>query len=217
MEKQTELVGRAARTLWDYMLMRHSLQPADIIWALGSHDLRVADRVAELYHQGLAPLVVMSGGLGNFTEGVFAKSEADLFAERAVELGVPADHILVENKSTNTGENVRFTQALLKSSSMAVTQVIAVQKPYMERRTFATVAKQWPEVRVQVTSPLLGYDDYFTNEIPENKVRNILVGDFQRILEYPAKGFMIEQEVPTEAKEAWLVLVEAGYTGHMMV
>ena len=86
--------------------MGHDLQTADLIWALGSHDLRVADRVAELWHAGMAPLVVMSGGLGNFTEGVFEKPEADLFAERAIELGVPEEVILIENRSTNTGENV---------------------------------------------------------------------------------------------------------------
>lgn len=206
----------AARHLWDYMLMKHEMKSVDVIWALGSHDLRVADRVAELYHAGHAPLVVMSGGLGNFTDGVFKKPEAELFAERAIELGVPADAILIENESTNTGENVQFSKRLLEGNGHEVRTVIAVQKPYMERRTFATVAQQWPEVEVLVSSPQVAYDEYFTEEISEGMVKQILVGDFQRIVEYPAKGFMIEQPISEQDSSAWQVLVDAGYTDHLI-
>lgn len=192
------------------------MKSVDVIWALGSHDLRVADRVAELYHAGHAPLVVMSGGLGNFTDGVFDKPEADLFAERAIELGVPSESILIENKSTNTGENVQFSRDLLTKKGFQVEKVIAVQKPYMERRTFATISQQWPEVEVTVSSPQLSYDEYFTEEISEDIVKNILVGDFQRVVEYPKKGFMTAQPVSEQAVEAWNVLVNAGYTEHMI-
>ena len=99
----------AVALVWEYHLLGHELKPAEMIWVLCSHDLRVADRAAELWHRGLAPIVVMSGGLGNFTEGVFERPEADLFAERAVSLGVPGKAIVVENRSTNCGENVSFT------------------------------------------------------------------------------------------------------------
>ena len=208
--------SNAAHFLWDYMLMEHEMKSVDVIWALGSHDLRVADRVAELYHAGHAPLVVMSGGLGNFTDGVFDKPEADLFAERAIELGVPSESILIENKSTNTGENVQFSRDLLTKKGFQVEKVIAVQKPYMERRTFATISQQWPEVEVTVSSPQLSYDEYFTEEISEDIVKNILVGDFQRVVEYPKKGFMTAQPVSEQAVEAWNVLVNAGYTEHMI-
>ncbi|MDB4491785.1 YdcF family protein, partial [bacterium] len=129
---------------------------------LCSHDLRVADRAVELWNQGLAPFVIMSGGFGNFTEGVFEKPEAELFAERAIQLGLPTSKVLVEPRSTNCGENVAFTRALLAEKQIALSEVIAVQKPYMERRTFATIRKQWPALEVQVTSPQMSFDDYTT-------------------------------------------------------
>ena len=178
-------VETAVEAVWDYHLMGQDLQAADLIWALGSHDLRVADRVAELWLAGMAPLVVMSGGLGNFTEGVFERPEADCFAQRAIELGVPEEVILIENCSTNTGENVRFTRRLLEDHQILVTKVIAVQKPYMERRTFATISKQWKEVDLRVTSPQLTLDDYCGGFITRAKLTHILVGDLQRIMEYP--------------------------------
>ncbi|MCL4166405.1 UNVERIFIED_CONTAM: hypothetical protein GTU68_002951, partial [Idotea baltica] len=159
--------------------MGHELDPCELIWALGSLDLRVADRVAELWHAGMAPLVVMSGGLGNFTAEIFEKPEADLFAERAMELGVPEEVILIENQSTNTGENARFTRKLLENRGISVERVIAVQKPNMERRTFATISKQWEELSVKVTSPQLSMEEYCNDVVPKEMLIHIMAGDLQ--------------------------------------
>src|ERR671913_2110370 len=117
-----------AQLLWDYHHMKHEPEKADCILVLGSHDMRVADRGAELYLQGYAPLLVFSGGLGNFTKETWTSSEADLFAERAIELGVPEHAILRENKSTNTGENIQFTQKLLKEHQIDPASFLVVQK-----------------------------------------------------------------------------------------
>lgn len=206
----------AITCVWEYHRMHHKLEPTDMIWALGSHDLRVADRAAELWHAGMAPVVVMSGGLGNFTEGVFCKPEADLFAERVVELGVPQERIIIENQSTNTGENVTLTRRLLDQHKVRAESAIAVQKPYMERRTYATIRAQWPELDVQVTSPQLGFENYCNADISKEDVVNIMVGDLQRIIEYPKRGFMIAQEVPPKVTAAMQSLVEAGYDKHLL-
>ena len=80
-----------AQTLWDYHHMHHELAKSDVILALGSHDLRVAHRAADLWLQGLAPLLIMSGGLGNLTRETWTVPEADQFAAIAVRKGVPAD------------------------------------------------------------------------------------------------------------------------------
>lgn len=209
-------VEKAVGIVWEYHQMGHELKAADLIWALGSHDLRVADRVAELWHAGMAPLIVMSGGLGNFTERVFEKPEADLFAERAIELGIPKEVILIENKSTNTGENVKFTRQLLEEHGIKVESGIAVQKPYMERRTFATIAKQWEDVELKVTSPQLSLDEYCRDFISRDELTHILVGDLQRIMEYPKLGFMTVQAVPAEVVEAFELLIKEGYRDHLI-
>ncbi|GAA5497599.1 Uncharacterized SAM-binding protein YcdF, DUF218 family [Rubritalea squalenifaciens DSM 18772] len=205
-----------AQTIWDYHQMHHDIQPADMIWALGSHDLRVADRAAELWHQGMAPIVVMSGGLGNFTRGHFKKPEAELFAERALDLGVPWDSILIENQSTNSGENVSLSRQLLDSKMISVKSAIAVHKPYMERRAYATIRAQWPELEVQASSPQLNLFEYCTEDICADTVINIMIGDLQRIMEYPKQGFMIQQPVPDHVQQAMDRLIEAGYTNHLL-
>src|SRR6185436_1413156 len=108
-----ERVRALAMRIWDYHRLGHELRPVDVILVLCSHDTAVAARGAELWLDGWAPLLVFSGGLGGITKRLWSEPEADQFARIAVEKGVPADRILIENRSTNTGENVRFTRALL--------------------------------------------------------------------------------------------------------
>jgi uncharacterized SAM-binding protein YcdF (DUF218 family) len=205
-----------AQQLWNYHHMHHELATADCILALGSHDLRVADRAAELYLQGWAPVVIMSGGLGNLTQNMWTESEADKFAEIAISKGVPADAILVENKSTNTGENILFTQQLLQQKGLDPQSFIVVQKPYMERRSYATFKKHWPGKNLLVTSPEIAFENYATAEIPLDRVINIMVGDLQRIRLYPAKGFQIYQEIPGEIWNAYERLVQLGFDKHLV-
>ena len=94
--------------------------------ALGSHDLRVADRAAELWLEGWAPLLLVSGGLGNLTQHLWTVPEADQFAKIAVTKGVPKSAILIENKSTNTGENIDFSRKLLAGHNLDPDKIIVV-------------------------------------------------------------------------------------------
>ncbi|MDN3655978.1 YdcF family protein [Ferruginibacter paludis] len=209
-------INTLAQQLWNYHHMHHDLVKADCILALGSHDLRVADRAAELYLQGWAPLVIMSGGLGNLTQNMWTESEADKFARIAIEKGVPADAILVENKSTNTGENILFTQQLLQQKGLDLHNFIVVQKPYMERRSYATFKKHWPGKNLLVTSPQIDLVDYPTDDIPMERVINIMVGDLQRIRFYPGKGFQIYQDIPADVWAAYEQLIALGFDKHLM-
>ena len=69
------------------------------------------------------------------------------------------------------GENCRFSKAILQARGLAGDSFILVQKPYMERRTLATVRKQWPEINpVAVSSPSLGLLQYPTAEITLKQV-----------------------------------------------
>lgn len=206
----------AIETLWDYHHVKQELHPADLIFILGSNDVRVAQYAAELYKRNLAPILLFSGGVGRFT-GEWAVTEAELFAAAAMEKGVPEKAILIENKSTNTGENVRYSREILKKAGIPEpVSLIALQKPYMERRTLATLQAQWPEAQVVVGSPPVSFREYLTPELPRQLVVSAMVGDFQRILEYPRQGFSTEQPVPPEAMEAFRTLVEAGYDSQLL-
>jgi uncharacterized SAM-binding protein YcdF (DUF218 family) len=207
---------RLAKILWDYHRLDQEPQAADLIFVLGSHDLRVAERAVELYHQGLAPYILFSGKRGALTRD-WPVTEAERFASLAGEQGVPQEQILIEPEATNTGENIRYGYALLQEKGLSPRRMILVQKPYMERRTLATFLKQWPgeKTEVFVTSPRIPFESYPTKEIPVEQVIGIMVGDLYRIKEYPAKGFQVPQEIPPPVMAAAEELVRRGYTRHM--
>ncbi|MEO7120784.1 MAG: YdcF family protein [Ginsengibacter sp.] len=205
-----------AHILWDYHHMNHTLEKSDCILALGSHDLRVAERAAQLYLEGWAPFIIMSGGLGNLTKETWTQPEADQFAAIAIKNGVPEKNIFIENQSTNTGENILFTQKLLKEKKLNPQSFIVVQKPYMERRAYATFKKHWPEKFLLLTSPQLSFEDYITENITIEMAINIMTGDLQRIRYYPEKGFQVYQEIPGNVWNAYEKLVEAGFNRHLI-
>jgi len=204
-----------AKKLWDYHHLNDAMVKSDCILALGSHDTRVADRAAELFLEGWAPVLIFSGGLGNVTRGIWTETEADKFAAIAVKKGVPENAILIENKSSNTGENILFTQKLLQEKNLDPQNFIVVQKPYMERRSYATFKKHWPQKNILVTSPQISFEDYPNSEIPVERVINIMTGDLQRIKIYPDKGFQIPQEIPDDVWDAYEQLVALGYDKHL--
>jgi hypothetical protein len=211
---------RFAQMIWDYHHVNHQLAHADAILVLCSHDTVVAARGAELFLQGWAPLLIFAGGQGAITRRLWHEPEADRFAAVAIEMGVPPDRILVENRSTNTGENVLFTKRLLTEKSLDPRTFIVVQKPYMERRSYATFRKVWPEKALVVTSPQVSMDDYLNgyshDTLSADDVISIMVGDLQRIRVYAERGFQIHQDVPDEVWKAYKELVAAGYDKHLV-
>lgn len=205
-----------AQILWDYNYIQQKLKKSDCIFALGSHDLRVAERAAELYLQGWAPLIIFSGKSGKLTVDLFIKTEAETFADVALKMGVPQSSIYLEKESTNTGENIRFTKNLIEDSHLNIKTFIVVQKPFMLRRVYAAFMQQWPGNDFIVTAPQIAFKDYPNEQLPKDKIINSLVGDTQRIKEYPSKGFQISQEIPSSVWAAYEELVRRGYTKHLI-
>jgi len=217
MDSQIEAL---AETIWNYHLMNHEVAKADVILVLCSHDERVAERGAQLFLDGWAPLLIFSGGHGAITRTLWNEAEAERFAHIAERLNVPRESILVEPHSTNTGENIEFTKRLLLERGLNPHKFIVVQKPYMERRSYATFRKLWPEKELIVTSPQVSFRDYLANysnaDISTEDVVSIMVGDLQRIKLYPARGYQIAQEIPDEVWGAFEGLVRAGYDKYLI-
>ena len=87
----TPYIRELAEKLWNYHQLRHPLSQADVILVLCSHDRGVAERGAELFLGGWAPLLVFSGGLGTITRHLWTEPEADQFAAIAERMDAAAD------------------------------------------------------------------------------------------------------------------------------
>eukprot|EP01051_Picozoa_sp_SAG22_P002528 SAG22_NODE_114_length_19318_cov_13.809980_2_plen_266_part_00 len=228
----TPELERASQAVWDYHRLRMPLARADgKKWdgaiCLCSSDLRVADHAAALLaDEGLGlDWLVFSGGFGTGPHSGanllgWTEPEAEVFAARARALGADPAKLLVEPEATNTGDNVAKSRALLAARGLAAERVLIVQKPFMERRSFATVAKVWPEVEIAVTAPDIPWHAYPAGAggVGKDVIVNIMVGDLQRIDLYarPAWGFQTAQQTPPAVWAAYEQLVAAGYTWNLV-
>ncbi len=82
-------------------------------------------------------MVFFSGGFGKITKKLWKEPEAKRFMIKAIEMGVQKEKIVIEEKSTNTGDNFRFTERLIQENKLNIKSFIIVNKPYKEKRTFA--------------------------------------------------------------------------------
>ncbi|XP_042563554.1 uncharacterized protein SCO4629 isoform X3 [Clupea harengus] len=207
---------RKSRALWDYLSLNQPLEKSDVIIGLGCHDVRVAERSAELFLEGLAPWLLFTGYLGNQTAGAWTRPEAEVFLDIALNMGVPRRSILLETVATNTGENIRFSYQVLKDSNVPVSKLILVQQPFMERRVMATFLHQWPEPKghtcAVITSPRSDMASYPNASVgSKHDLICYMLGVLERIRDYPQRGYQVKQDISSEAMLAYQWFLQAGY------
>lgn len=205
-----------AQTLWDYHQLGHTPRRTDIAIGLGSHDIGVAEHAADLYHQGMFPLIVFTGANAPTTIDAFPRGEAVHFAERTRELGVPPEAIFLEEKATNTGENVTFTRTLLEQLHIAVESATVISRPYQQRRAFATARQIWPELDIVCSAKPESLHSHIESIGDQAKVINMLVGDTQRIWVYADAGFAAPQAIDDRTLHSYRNLVAAGFNTRIL-
>lgn len=203
------------QVIWDYLGLHQEPTKADCIVGFGNFNTNIARRAAELYHQGYAPKILFTGGLGRNTEGLLPEPEAVRFAKVAVSCGVPACDIIVEDRSRNTKENIHFTRDKLIELGLPHNCILGVHQPFMERRITAAMGVYWPELNFRVTSPQVTISQYLEDAgnqgITENAAISVIVGDFQRMDLYAKLGYQLPEYIPEEAWTAFHQLVALGY------
>lgn len=104
-----------------------------------------ADRVweaARLFHRGTAPKIIASGGRPDATA---VQSEAEAMRALLLDLGVPASAIVVEDRSRNTIENLRFVRELAGGERVAlVTSGYHMARALRLARRFGVEAAAFP-------------------------------------------------------------------------
>ena len=203
------------QVIWDYLCLNEPLEKAECIVGFGNFNTDIARRAAELYHEGFAPKVLFTGGLGRNTEGLLPEPEAVRFAKVAMECGVPQEDIILEPDSTNTKENILFTRNRLETLDLPHGRILGVHQPFMERRIKAAMGVYWPENDFRVTSPQVTIPKYLEaasrQGVSPNASVSVIVGDFQRMDLYAKLGYQLPQHIPQEAWEAFHTLVGMGY------
>ncbi|WP_426202691.1 YdcF family protein [Pseudomonas sp. TWP3-1] len=206
------LTLRHAGVLWEYLTQGRAHSACELIVVCGSYDLRVCDYACQLLKEGVAPHLLFTGNTGNWTRHLWAQTEADVFAQRAVTLGVSVDQFTLESRATNFAENIAFARALFPD----VRRATFLTKPNSIRRVALTVPVQWPGLEASVDAPSYSFPGEVSNLIGVLGLIDEMVGDVHRIMVYPSLGFQVEQAVPEEVQVAWRYLIEQGFDHHLI-
>jgi uncharacterized SAM-binding protein YcdF (DUF218 family) len=137
--------------------------PADLLVLLGNAVLATADAVAAGLRAGVAERLLIAGGRGHSTRHLRTAVRADprddglpLDGRAEAEIlrdvlarwhGLDPQSILVETQSTNCGANAERAHALLRERGLRPADVVLVQDPTMQRRTWASFRRVWGEER----------------------------------------------------------------------
>jgi len=99
----------------------------------GTNQRQPADIAASRYHSGLAPLIVVTGGI-NRHNGVV---EGQMFRQLLRAAGVPDSSIRAEDQSANTWQNVELSLPFLREALSRGLPLTVVSKWYHRRAVHA--------------------------------------------------------------------------------
>ncbi len=94
----------------EYIFLTPNPQKADLVFVFGTRHPEAVNRVYELYKDKLIPKILLSGGKNRIT----SENEAKEMSQKLVELGVKENDIILEDKSTNSLENVLFSEKVIE-------------------------------------------------------------------------------------------------------
>jgi uncharacterized SAM-binding protein YcdF (DUF218 family) len=107
----------------------------------GTNQSRPAEIAADRYHRGLAPLIIVTGGINRHNQ----VNEAGEFRRILTGSGVPETAIRVEDQSANTWQNVELALPFLREALASGLTMTAIGKWY-HRRTVHMLKTQLPEI-----------------------------------------------------------------------
>ncbi|MFC4336144.1 YdcF family protein [Salininema proteolyticum] len=214
-----------ARLIWEALrspAIRNVRRHYDAMIVAGSHDVRVADAAVQAWTDGASSRIVVSGGSGRLSEVVLPEGEARAYRARMTARIPALGHVIrLETEARNTQQNLEFSRWILTEEEVDLKAVLLVSLPYMATRIIATARRLWPEMPVvESFVGSAGFDEYLLNlesdGVKPGLVVARLVGELDRAVQYPGRGFMTPVEVPESALAAADALVQAGYTSQLL-
>jgi uncharacterized SAM-binding protein YcdF (DUF218 family) len=206
----------ATRRVFSYLSEADALDaaPYDAVIGFGMFDLSLPRFCGDLYARGQARHIIFTGGIGAGT-GDLGGPEADAWRGTLADThpSIPDEAVIVENRSTNTGENVTFTAALLEHArpelafSRGLRRVVIVASPTRLRRVWLTFRRQQPGVSVTRHLPPVTVErDAALYAGQGIDYRQHLAGELDRIVAYPARGWILDEPLPADVAAAHEVL-----------
>ncbi|RJT24117.1 YdcF family protein [Buttiauxella izardii] len=224
---------------------------ADMIILAGNAVIPTIDAACELAVNTEHTLLI-TGGIGHSTTFLYAaiakhpryntipttgRAEAAIIKDIAIQFWkIPAEKVLTEEKSTNCGENARFTHLLMQEQNLTPERAIIIQDPTMQRRTVATFERVWqgdthqpqwrswpgfvPRLVSNETQTTFGPDK--KGLWPVERYVSLALGEIPRIRDdangYGPQGrdFIAHVDIPLAVINAWEILANDAALAQLM-
>lgn len=153
---------------YDYLAEEDELSPGEFIFVFGSKGNYRAEKAIELFKMGFGQKIIFSGHVPSYADKS-AVPEAEIFANLAIDKGVPPDAIITESESITIPDNIRRSLNLLDEKSIPYASFILVNSPYAQRRGWC-VFKKYTKDNVKIlranslTKPEYSRDMWFKNQ-----------------------------------------------------
>lgn len=167
------------------------VQPADLLFIFGTSNVPdiIYNRIAEYYRQGVFRHILATGLLGRayYETG---KPLAHNIRDGLIAHGMPAEEILLQDRSTNTLEDVQFSHDLLDSIN-PLKNITFLSKSHHSGRCLRTLRKFFPDLPLSAMTYDAEYEGVIvTRESwPQHPIsRGRVYGEYMRIKKYSAAG-----------------------------
>ena len=148
-----------------------------------------ANEILSLYRQAYFTDLIISGGV----TGQDRETEASVLFRALLSCGIPERSMLIEDKATNTGENVTFSRE--KARDFAITDLLLIGKISSKRRYIMTVRKQWPEITKVCCHGVNHFSYPIDQWWKDREFRTRVLSEYRKIPRYLEKGFISEVSI----------------------
>ena len=165
---------------------------ADLLFIFGTStiDGEILESVARDCQQKHFPKVIVTGLSGRLYSET-GKPVAHIMRDELIARGVPSDLILVQDKSTNTLEDVAFSLDVLEKHSISPERIAFLCKVHHSGRCLRTLRKFFPSQMLLPVTYLAEYEgvkvskaDWYQHKVSRGRV----YGEYLRIIEYTTRG-----------------------------
>lgn len=171
-----------------------ALEKAPLCFCFGFPRRELAEEAAKIYKKGYCDYILISGGINISPDTAFDKTfqsqtEAELQRDILIKLGIPREKILIENKATNSLENVVFSKKIIvRHFGKIPSKIIVLHKVFHGRRALMTLRKNLSE-NVRYILHLIETPNHKTkNWWKHKKLKNHIIDEIKKIGEYTLKG-----------------------------
>lgn len=158
-----------------FVFVEDVLEKADVIMIPGGSYPELAEKAAELWRNGYAPLVVPAGGVsiksGKFN-GVKSKqekytkaykTECEFYTDVLEICGVKSENIIGDDKSGSTADNARFSKKILDLNKIYPKKAIICCKAFHARRCLMFYQFYFPDTQF-IVEPIIDLPGYYISK-----------------------------------------------------